>query len=144
MTVPFWKALDGSEHPTEASSRAHEAKIPEYVAANRSVGEMRAALAREDLYLADALETIGLACRDARIAARDLKRRPSAPMEPATLALTGPRTNAELAEKFDRLTEEELLRAIEGMAPPQSEPEPASSISTGEPRTNPDDIEDAA
>jgi hypothetical protein len=132
MTMPFWKALDGSEHATEAASRTHEAKIPEYVVANRSVAEIRAAISREDLYLADALETIGLACRDARIAARDLKRRPSAAPETATpLAITGPRA-----------TEEELLHALKGMAPPKdtdAETGSGSSISTGESRSNPDD-----
>lgn len=112
-----YEAPDGRQFDTPELCRSYELANPELLLIGMTLDQIRAAMRREDSDLADALEKVGTGIARDRRADGEFKRQPKPTASPPTLAIAGPRTDAE--------------------------PEPASAISTGGDRTNPDDETEA-
>lgn len=82
-TVTRYLALDGTLFETENECRAHERANAYLALVGLTAEQITEALAGNDPELAEAIETIGLRCRDNRIAAGNLKRKPKADRSPA-------------------------------------------------------------
>ncbi len=72
----MFEAFDGQRFDSADACKAHEAKHIESRLVGLTIEQVQAALAREDIELADAFEQIGGRIERARVAAGDLRRKP--------------------------------------------------------------------
>jgi len=84
VTITVYQAVDGSEFDTAAECKAFEKDNAHLAIVGLTLEEAKAVASRQDADRADAVEALGKQIEKARIAAGDLRRRPSRPAEPET------------------------------------------------------------
>lgn len=86
-----YEAADGTLLDSAEDCRAYEIEHPELLLVGLTLNQLRAAIARTDVDLAYALETIGAAIARGRRAHGELRRERRTPAaEPLPLAIAGP------------------------------------------------------
>jgi hypothetical protein len=73
-TVTAYQAFDGAQFSTEAECKAHEGGLSHMRLVGLTIEQVEAGIARTDVELADALETVGARVRRTRIAGGEFKR----------------------------------------------------------------------
>ena len=72
--VTIYEAFDGRQFESEAACTSYEAEHIEMQVVGLTAEQVRAALSREDVGLADALEKIGMLIRKRRVESGELRR----------------------------------------------------------------------
>lgn len=100
--VTMYQACDGQSFETEAHCRAHEAKMAHLRLVGLTADDVQAAIARDNVELADAIEAVGTTIARARRAGGDLRRqrRGNGQAEPAPAAATAPGTESAMNETY--------------------------------------------